>query len=77
MRIRHIVICNAFGSTVFFSHHLLKGAIFEKKVVENKMGVLIFCTTFETFLILRKYERNMIEILCWSSCDVPVILVRF
>jgi hypothetical protein len=31
----------------------------------------------ETFLILRRNEREMITHLCWSSCKVPAILARF
>jgi hypothetical protein len=45
MHMRHIVICDLSGSTVFstVSH---KRHDFRKKVTEHKMCVLIFSTTF-------------------------------
>jgi hypothetical protein len=42
------------------------------------MCVLIFSTTlFETFLILRINERNMIKNVYWLSYEVTFIFVRF
>jgi hypothetical protein len=46
MRMRHIVTCGVPGSTFFFSRYLKQGTIFEKRVVENRMFVLISSTTF-------------------------------
>jgi len=37
MRMRHIVICGLFGSSVFFSHYLINSTIFDKKFIEHKM----------------------------------------
>jgi len=42
------------------------------------MFVSIFSTTFlETFLILRKIQRDIIMNVHRSACEVPVIHVRF
>jgi hypothetical protein len=69
------VICNPSGCNIFF-HIISKTArISKKKFIENKMCVLIFSTSLtETFIIIRKTERDLIINLHTSSCQVPVIL---
>ena len=47
-----------------------------KTVIEYKICVLIVSTILsETFLILKRAERNMIINVYRSSCKVPVILI--
>jgi len=78
MRMRHIVICGLSSSTTFFPHFSHKRHDFQKEVTEHKICVFIFSTNLsETFLILRRNERDMIKNVHWSSCKVLFILVRF
>ena len=60
---RHIVICGLLHYTVFF-HVILYTKQFRKKIIKNRIRFLIFSTILfrETFLILRRNDRDMIEI---------------
>jgi hypothetical protein len=60
-----------------FLYCIINDKIFGKPLVNIKKCVLISCTfSFETFLILRRTERDLINVLT-STRKVPAILVRF
>jgi len=73
-RIRHIVICGLSGSTFTLSHKvtILGGG----GVLECKMCILVPLQLLsESFLILRRSERDTIKNVYWSSRKLSVILV--
>ena len=68
--------CSAVQNFPTLSH---KRHDFRKKGVFNVKCVFLFLLQLlsETFLIVRRTERDTIENIYWSSCQVPFILVRF
>jgi hypothetical protein len=53
-------------------------ARFSEKDIKHKMRVLISSTnSSETFHVLRRNERDVFKNIQWSTCKVPVLLVRF
>jgi hypothetical protein len=54
----------------------LSSTIFEIKIIEEKMHVLISTNLSETFLVLRRIQRDIINVHA-SSCKVSFILVTF
>jgi hypothetical protein len=61
MRMGHIVTCGMCAS-IMFPHHLINGKISKKEVTGHKTCVLISSKNlFETFLTVRRTERDMIK----------------
>ena len=61
-----------------FPHYLINDTNFEKKALNTKC-VFWFSLQLasETFLILRRTERDMIKYAYWFSCTVPLFLLYF
>jgi hypothetical protein len=61
-----------------FPHYLINGAIFGKKLLNIKC-VFWFCLQIlsQTFLILRRIQRDIIINVHRSSCKVPLLLLDF
>ena len=78
MGMSHIVICGVPRSKIFF-HIISHTAGFSQKKLLITKYVFWFSLqrSSETFLILRRNERDMIKSVYCSSCKVPFVLVRF
>jgi hypothetical protein len=73
----YIAICGVFRLYNTFPRYHINGTILDKVDVGYKICVLIFSTTFcETFLVLRKDERDIINV-HMSSCKIPFIMSDF
>jgi hypothetical protein len=75
----HALYCYLWPARLYsiFPRHLIKGIVFEKRVIMHKMCLFIFSLTFSvTFLILRRTKRDIMKNVYWSSCKVHDILVR-
>jgi hypothetical protein len=60
-----------------FQSYVLKGKILGGKFVEQNVCLVLSTALSETFLILRRTERDIMRNAHRYSCKVPVILVRF
>ena len=77
MHMRHILVCGPLSNTIFF-HITLLTADFLRNYVLNISCVLCSIQLLsETFLILRRFERDMVKNVHWSSCKIPFFLSDF
>ena len=79
VRMHHTAICCLPNSTQYFSTFSHKRHNFRGKKLLNTKCVFWFSLQLlsETFFILRRIERDMIQNAKWSACEVPFIIVRF
>ena len=79
MCMRHIVICDCPALQHFSTlSHKRDHSRGEKKLLKTKYAFSFSLQLLpETRLSLRRTERDTIINVCWSSCWLPVILVRF
>jgi hypothetical protein len=70
----HIVICGLPGSTTFFEI-LINDMVFGRKLLHKNVFRLSLLL-FETYIILRRIQRDSITNVKTCACKVPVILVR-
>jgi hypothetical protein len=76
IRTRYNVVGGLSGCTLFF-YIISTATRVSENVTRHKMYVLISLQRLsETFLILRRIERDIIISMYWSSCKTPIILVR-
>ena len=76
----HGPYCHLWPARIYyiFPHYLINGTIKKKKLRSVKCVFRFFLQRLsETFLILRRNERDMVVNVYRSSCKVPFIRVRF
>jgi len=77
-----LLYCHLWPAALYriFPHYLINGKTFEKKLLKTKCVFWFSLQIFsETFLVLRKSERDMIKKMWsgWFPRKVQVILVRY
>ena len=78
IRMRHIVICGLLCPTIFFPHYLIKGTIFAKQLLNTKWVFWFSLQVLsETFLFLKRIEREVIKMFICFTVKHPVILSDF
>ena len=78
MRVSHMFFLQPTPLYRIFPHYPIRLIFSKKKVIEQKNMFRFSLQRFpETFLILRRIERDAIKSVCQSSCKVPIILVVF
>jgi hypothetical protein len=79
MRTRHIVICGLSSSTLFFHITLQRHKFREKKQSLNIKCVFWFSlqTLSETFLTVRRIERDLIKMFIGLHAKCPLLLWGF
>jgi hypothetical protein len=75
MLMPHNVICGLSGSTIFFPHYLINGAIFQSSYWTQNVCFDFLYNFSVKFLILRRTERDIIIRVQWSSCKGSFILL--
>jgi hypothetical protein len=81
MRLRHRIICDLSGSTIFFHTVSLTARFCKKKVIEHEIIVLIYSTTFEGNIFHSKkkrarYDQNTYWVFIYSTRDSCQILAK-
>ena len=74
------IVCDLWSVRLYhiFPHCVIKARFSEKEFIEHKLCFFIFSANLsETSLFRRRIQRDAIINLYWSSCKVPVILVKF
>ena len=72
--------CHLWPAQLFniFPHYLIKGMILENKsLIITKYTFRLSLQMYLKHFIVRRTERDMINNVYWSSCNVPVIIERF
>ena len=76
----HAPYCHLWPAPLYniFPHYLINNTVFEKKLLNTKCVLWLSVQLLsETFLILRRTERDIIKNVYRSSCTVTFIHVRF